>query len=162
MALRNAELFRAAHRADAAIQGVRERLQALAHALAQERPGNSGADAGMSATALAAAVREGFDALSVIVTRDGEAVGAAMAPARADSDGGTGPRDAHTTVHGDDGEGGRGAEDDVEVATAHVVSRAAWAEGTVYEITLVLAEAPSAEEAELLDVVVSFGRLLGD
>ena len=98
----------------------------------------------------------------MIVTRGGQAVGAATAPARADSDEGTGPRDAHTAAPDGHGEGGRGAEVGVEIATAHVVSRAAWAEGTAYEITLVLAGAPSAEEAELLDVIVSLGRLLDD
>jgi excisionase family DNA binding protein len=137
VALRNAELFQAAHQADTAVRSVRDRMTAVASAVAQVDPQEAALP---SLSAVAAALCDAFAARSAMITLDGEVVGAASGPAAPGAEAGDVP--------------------DAASETAHVLSRAVDGAGGRLEVTLVLSEPATPEDGDLLDVSTSFAGLL--
>lgn len=87
VALRNAQLFGAAHDADAAVDDLRRRVGVLAARLADK----SGlAYLATGAPVFAEALRDAFEARSCVVAMDGKVLGAAAAPLPAEADAGPG------------------------------------------------------------------------
>lgn len=133
VSLRNAELYEAATRADTAMTALQASMANIAAQIGGvERPANRAA----AFPLLAAALRDGYGALSVVIGHDGAAIGAATAasPARAAVNGGGG--------------------------SAHVLTSAVDRRDGRLEITVVIPERPQAGQAELLGVAASFASLL--
>jgi excisionase family DNA binding protein len=128
VALRNAQLYSAAHDADAATARLRERLLQLAARLCGVAGGRPGQETG---NAFAEAVRATFEARSCILAEEGHVLGAALEPAPS---------------------GALPDEPDVEV---HAVSAPARPSGGRLVATLTLPRPAAPGEIELLELVVA-------
>jgi len=134
VALQNAELFRSANQADAAMTAMRDRLAAVAREVTALDATDGEAE---PMAAIAAALRESYGALSVVIAADGAVVGAAAA---------AGPDGPPTRRPGSD--------------EAHALRSSVEGAGGRLEITLITPEPAAVEHGELLDVAAAFASLL--
>jgi excisionase family DNA binding protein len=129
VALRNAQLYSAAHDADAAMAGLRECLRALAAHLRRLEGAQRDQEL---CNAFAEAVRTAFGARSCVIAQEDRILGAALEP-----------RPSRT------------ASSEPPTAEAYVLSSPSSESNSRFAITLALSQTASAGEAELLELVAA-------
>ena len=128
VALRNAQLYSAAHDADAAMDALRHRLTHLATKVAELQNASPAQEV---FGAFAEVLRAAFEARSCVIAADGRVLGAAIEQL---------PADAPSVPHG---------------APAYVLSAAAPRPGARLELTLVLPRPAATGEAEVLELAAA-------
>jgi excisionase family DNA binding protein len=128
VALRNAQLYSAAHDADAAMEALRRRLAHLARKVTEIHNVSPAAELFSS---LAEVLRAAFDARSCVIAADGRVLGAAVEPSLAD------------------------APAAPEGVPAYVLRAAAPRSGARLELTLVLPRPAAPGEAEVLELAAA-------